>query len=58
MSLSVKIVLQFMNALGRQDRVKAIKDKTGSSCLLRRNRESGEAGEGSRGLKGFMGCEN
>lgn len=43
MSLSDKIELQFINALGRQDTVKAIQAKTGASCWY------GGAGRQGRG---------
>lgn len=43
MSLSDKIELQFINALGRQDTVKAVQAKTGASCWY------GGAGRQGRG---------
>lgn len=49
--MNAKIVLQFMNALGRQDRVKAGGDKMRASCLLWR---SGSERRGAKRLKGFI----
>ena len=47
--LNDKVLLQFTNALGRQDRAKAIKSETRATCLLWRSRKTGRRGRGGRG---------
>lgn len=47
--LNDEVLLQFANALGRQDQAKGIKGETGAPCLLWRSSKTGRRGKGGRG---------